>query len=234
MDPINVSNNFKQNFRSKLLLWYRKFGRDLPWRSTDDPYHILVSEIFLHQTQVKTVIPFFKQFLERFPTIYKLANANLEDVKAVTDGLGYKIRGQWLHNIAKTIVEKYTGAIPNSFEDLIALEGVGKYTAGAILSFAFKKRAPIVDTNVERIIRRVFGLGEELMNAKIEKTIWSIVDNLLPPENLKLDIFDFNQGIMDLGALICLPIPKCPICPLRTLCKRGKKFPRQQRLDEFR
>ena len=138
---IIILKAFKEEFCSKLLTWYRKFGRDLPWRKTDNPYHILVSEIFLHQTQVKTVIPFYNKFLTKFPSIYKLANANLEDVKAETDGLGYKIRGQWLHNIAKILVEKYQGIIPDSFDDLIALEGIGRYTAGAILSFAYKKRA---------------------------------------------------------------------------------------------
>jgi A/G-specific adenine glycosylase len=230
-----LSEGFRTQFRTNLLNWYREQGRKLPWRKEhNDPYKILVSEIFLHQTQVKTVLPVYKRFLERFPTFEALAQADLEGIKIITDSLGYKVRGKWLHNIAKTVMEEYDGRLPDTLDELMNLEGIGRYTAGAILSFAFKKRAPIVDTNVERIIRRVFALEEEPQNAATEKRIWRLTEELLPAEEESQDIFDFNQGIMDLGAMIChAQQPKCPSCPLRRLCARGKKFPRQRRLAEF-
>jgi A/G-specific adenine glycosylase len=130
-------------------------------------------------------------------------------------------------------MENYNGKLPETLEELMALDGIGRYTAGAILSFAFRKKAPIVDTNVERIIRRVFDLEDAPQKAATEKIIWKYAEALLPSEANPQDIFDFNQGIMDLGALICETLPRCPLCPLRTLCSRGKKYPRQKTLAEF-
>ena len=228
-----VIESFKIKFQTQLLSWYRTYGRDLPWRQTCDPYQILVSEIFLHQTQVKTVLPIYKRFLEEFPTFEALASAKLSEVKAITDPLGYKVRGKWLHTIAQAVMDKHGGTLPDTLEELMELDGVGRYTAGAILSFTFKKRVPIVDTNVERIIRRVFGLEESPQNATTERQIWQLAEELLPTEETPQDIFDFNQGIMYIGALICQTQATCPICPLRLLCTRGRKFPRQRVLEEF-
>ncbi len=230
-----LSERLKDKFRAQLLSWYHTHGRTLPWRQTNDPYHILVSEIFLHQTQVRTVLPVYEHFLQKFPSFETLAKADLPAVKAITDPLGYKVRGKWLLSIAKIVVDKHNGQLPSTLDELMALEGIGRYTAGAILSFAFKKRAPIVDTNVERIIRRVFDLEEAPKNASTEKQLWRIAEELLPSENRPQDIYDFNQAIMDLGAMICqTQNPKCSLCPLRLLCKRGKSFPRQTTLEEFK
>ncbi|MFQ5977592.1 MAG: A/G-specific adenine glycosylase [Candidatus Heimdallarchaeota archaeon] len=229
----SLSEEFKAQFQANLLNWYRLQGRDLEWRKDVTPYRILVSEVLLHQTQVKTVEPIYRRFLKKFLNLEILAKADLKDVKVITDPLGYKVRGKWLHNIAKTVMETHNGKLPDTLEELMALDGIGRYTAGAILSFAFRKRAPIVDTNVERIIRRVFGLEDAPQKAATEKIIWKYAEGLLPSEANPQDIFDFNQGIMDLGALICETQPKCPLCPLRLLCNRGKSFPRQKTLEEF-
>lgn len=233
MVPKSLSEEFKVQFRTSLLNWYRKQGRELEWRKSVTPYRILVSEVLLHQTQVKTVQPIYRRFLKKFPSFEVLAKADLKDVKTITDPLGYKVRGKWLHNIAKTVIENCYGKLPETLEELMELEGIGRYTAGAILSFAFRKKAPIVDTNVERIIRRVFDLENAPQKAATEKMIWEYADRLLPSEENPQDIFDFNQGVMDLGALICQIQPSCPICPLRTLCSRGKGYPRQKTLEEF-
>ncbi|MFX0185948.1 MAG: A/G-specific adenine glycosylase, partial [Candidatus Hodarchaeota archaeon] len=189
-------------FHLYLLEWFEREGRDLPWRRTRDPYKILVSEIMLQQTNVDIVIPIYNRFLNKFPTLQSLAHAPLKEVKSITDQLGYKRRGEYLRNIAKEIFFKKKGKFPSSLDDLLNLKGIGRYTAGAILSFAFEKEdktAAIVDVNVERVLGRVFGLWNWKKNAKLEKEIWELSETIITIGN----VWSINQGILDLGAIIC-------------------------------
>ncbi len=223
-----------ESFQKNLLTWYQVHQRDLPWRRPENmtPYRILVSEIMLHQTQVQTVIPVYEKFLEQFPTIDTLAQAPLEEIKAITDGLGYKVRGHWLKEIAKNIVEKRQGKIPQTLDELQKLPGVGRYTAGAILSFAFQHDAPIVDVNVERVLSRVFGANKTEFQspAKYQRLMWEFAHRVIPPQKG----FIFNQAIMDFGALICIArSPRCSVCPLRLICIYYKTQPQQLSIDQF-
>ncbi|CAB1128947.1 A/G-specific adenine glycosylase [Candidatus Hydrogenisulfobacillus filiaventi] len=207
-------------FRRELAAWYRRHGRDLPWRRTRDPYAILVSEVLLHQTQVRTVIPVYEAFLARFPTLDALAGAPLAEVKAITDPLGYKVRGRWLWEIARAVTARHGGRIPDSWEELLALPGVGRYTAGAVRSFAFGLRSPILDTNVERVLGRYFevpALGPGGRGAERRHHLWALAEAVLPEEGAD----QFNQALMDLGALICTARkPACLLCPVAGGCAR--------------
>ncbi len=210
-----VEKTLLHTFQSGIQEWYRREGRDLPWRHTTDPYHILVSEILLHQTTVKTVEPVYRQFLERFPTLEDLAQAALDEAKAITDPLGYKIRGQWLHDIAQVVVREFDGVFPNTLEGLLRLPGVGRYTAGAILSFAFGYDAPILDTNVNRLLGRYFGVDYKDPQADTKHQLWSIAEAVVPPGNAR----EFNNALMDMGALVCTARkPRCLLCPVANAC----------------
>lgn len=207
-----------KTFQTALLAWFKKYGRDLPWRKTRNPYHILVSELMLQQTQVARVEKdYYHQFLQQFPTIEVLARASEEEVIAAWQGLGYYNRAKNLHSIAKIIVIDYKGEFPSDHETLRNLPGIGPYTAGAILSFAFESDYPIVDTNVERIVKRVFLHNHKIkVPAQLDKTIWHISEKIL----LKGEAWTFNQAILDFGALICTAIkPKCSKCPMKSICK---------------
>lgn len=205
----------RQRFRRTLLEWYREHGRDLPWRTTDDPYHILVSEIMLQQTQVDRVLPKYHEWLDKYPSFEALASAPLDDVTKTWYPLGYNIRPRRLHSIAREAVEKYGGALPDDEETLLSFAGIGEYTAGAIRSFAFRQRAAILDTNVARVLFRVFvGHGDPKSHA-MKKRLWAISAALVPRRHT----FDFNQALMDFGAMTCVARkPKCPACPLRRMC----------------
>ena len=204
----------KRRFQNRLLKWYRQYGRDLPWRRTANPYKILVSEIMLQQTQVDRVIPKYHEFLEKYPTVSDLAAAKPEEVRKTWYPLGYNIRPLRLHSIACEAVERYGGNIPKKHDDLMSLKGIGRYTAGAVQSFAFNKDAPILDTNVMRVLHRVFvGPG----NPKTQKTLlWALAAETIP----KGKGYDFNQALMDFGAMICTARkPYCLLCPMREFCK---------------
>ncbi len=207
-------------FRSYLIDWFNQKGRKLPWRETRDPYKILISEIMLQQTNVDLVIPIYKKFLERFPTVERLSSASLSEVTKITDQLGYKRRGEYLHEIAKEIVFERKGNFPSTLEDLLTLKGIGRYTAGAILSFAFErtdKSAAIVDVNVERVLGRIFGLYNWSRNNALEKELWNLAEKIIEK---RTDIWILNQGILDLGAMVCTSQkPKCPICPMKEICE---------------
>ncbi|MDA8193930.1 MAG: A/G-specific adenine glycosylase [Thermaerobacter sp.] len=204
-------------FQDGILTWYQSFGRDLPWRHTRNPYHILVSEIMLHQTTVKTVIPVYLAFLDRFPTIRHVFDAPLDDVKRITDPLGYKIRGQWLHAIAGVVVRRYGGEWPDTMEGLLDLPGVGRYTAGAILSFAFGHDAPIVDTNVKRLLGRYFGVDYQDPRAETRHHLWALSEAVIPFGHGPT----FNQALLDMGAVICTARrPACLICPVAAACRQ--------------
>jgi A/G-specific adenine glycosylase len=206
----------RQRFRRRLLAWYHLNGRDLPWRRTDDPYHILVSEVMLQQTQVDRVLPKYHEWLEKYPSLEALAAAPEGDVSETWRPLGYNIRPRRLHAIARESVASYGGTLPSDHETLLSFKGIGAYTAGAIRSFAFRQRAAIVDTNVARVLFRVFvGAGDPKAHA-MKRHLWAVSEALVPRKN----VFDFNQGLMDLGATVCTSRgPRCGVCPMLKLCR---------------
>lgn len=205
----------RQWFRRRLLHWYRRHGRDLPWRETRDPYRILVSEVMLQQTQVDRVLPKYHEWLEKYPTLEALAAAPDEDVNKTWRPLGYNIRPRRLHAIARESVARYGGELPDDEASLRSFKGIGAYTAGAVLSFAFGQRAAILDTNVARVLFRVFvGAGDPKSHA-MRRHLWEVSRTVLPMRH----VFDFNQAMMDFGATLCTARkPRCSECPLRTGC----------------
>ncbi|HUS15858.1 MAG TPA: A/G-specific adenine glycosylase [Chloroflexia bacterium] len=213
----DVDPDLARALQRGLIGWYIANGRDLPWRRTTDPYAILVSEILLHQTQVATALPVYEAVVARWPSFAALAAAPLDEVKAVTDPLGYHIRGEWLHRIAGIVINELEGRLPDTLEGLLELPGIGRYTAGAILSFAFQQDAPIVDTNVERLLSRLFDLHAGRPPAALrQKRLWALAEALIPPGHGYL----FNQALMDFGAQVCTPYkPVCLFCPLRAHCQ---------------
>jgi len=206
----------RQWFRRRLLAWYRKYGRDLPWRETRDPYRILVSEVMLQQTQVDRVLPKYEEWLVRYPTFHALAEAPEAEVVKTWYPLGYNIRPRRLHAIAREAVTKFGGRLPDDEPTLRSFKGIGEYTAGAVLSFAFGKRAAILDTNVARVLFRVFiGRGQPHAHAT-ERHLWEISRSVLPQRH----VFDFNQALMDFGATVCRARkPECLMCPMRGKCR---------------
>src|SRR6478672_6989337 len=205
----------RRRFRQRLLTWYRRHGRDLPWRRTSDPYHILVSEMMLQQTQVDRVLPKYHEWLEKYPSLRALADAPEADVTETWRPLGYNIRPRRLHAIAKESMAKYGGELPGDQETLLSFKGIGAYTAGAVLSFAFGQRAAILDTNVARVLFRVFvGRGNPKAHA-MRRHLWAVSRTVLPHRH----VFDFNQALMDFGATLCTARrPRCLICPMRGSC----------------
>ncbi len=204
----------RRRFRRALLAWYDRHRRDLPWRRTRDPYHVLVSEIMLQQTQVERVVPKYHEFLARYPTLADLAAADIEEVRRVWRPLGYNVRPVHLHGIARESVARYGGTLPADDRALRALKGIGRYTAGAVRAFAFGHRAAILDTNVRRVLGRVFHGrdGRRLAAA----ALWRLAEALLPRGR----VYDFNQGLMDFGATWCTPrTPLCLPCPMRGFCR---------------
>ncbi len=200
--------------RSALLQWYRQSGRDLPWRQTQDPYAIWVSEIMLQQTQVKTVIPYYQRWLAQFPTLEALAAADQQQVLKLWQGLGYYARARRLHQAAQEIVQNCGGVFPDRLEALLQLPGIGRTTAGGILSAAFNQPHPILDGNVQRVLARLYGLAVPPQRAMRQLWQWSeqLLDQQWPRE--------FNQALMDLGATVCLPrVPTCEVCPWIAHCQ---------------
>ena len=211
----------------QLLDWYQKDHRDLPWRRTKDPYKIWVSEIMLQQTQVATVIPYYKKWLSRFPTLESLARAPQAEVMKHWAGLGYYRRVRMLHEAAKTLCKINEGKIPETAEGLLKLPGVGRYTAGAIASIAFGEKAPVLDGNVIRILTRIYAIPSDIGSSKTIANLWKVSESLLPEKNPG----DFNQAMMELGATVCFAeSPRCALCPVNRLCrahaqKRETHFP---------
>jgi A/G-specific adenine glycosylase len=202
-------------FQRTLLRWYARHGRDLPWRQTQNPYHILVSEVMLHQTQVDRVLPKYHEFLNAYPTFEALAAAPLDQVKRLWRPLGYNFRPGRLLRIAQQVVTESGGRLPDTLEGLTALRGIGRYTAGAILSFAFHKDAPIVDTNVRRLLRRVFAISGDPMRAPANQQIWGLAQAAIPAGQAH----KFNSALLDFGALICTArAPACATCVLGDFC----------------
>lgn len=207
-------------FRRRLLRWFRRHGRDLPWRRTRDPYAILVSEFMLQQTQVSRVESYWPRFLARFPTVGALARARPAAVRESWAGLGYYRRAANLHQLARTVRDEHDGRIPESPDALLRLPGVGRYTAGAVASFAFERAEPAVDTNVARVLRRAF--HPRARGAKGERRLWDTAAALHVRNGRSA--WAFNQAIMELGALICTArVARCERCPVRAACKTGRK-----------
>jgi A/G-specific adenine glycosylase len=213
--PLPASGE-RRRFRRRLLTWYRRHGRDLPWRNTGDPYRILVSEIMLQQTQVDRVLPKYAEWIDRFPTLQALAAAPEEEVTRAWYPLGYNIRPKRLQSIAREAVARYGGELPSDRETLLTFKGIGAYTAGAIRSFAFRQRAAILDTNVARVLFRVFVAIGDPKSHGMKRRLWSLSETLVPSR----DVFDFNQALMDLGAMVCIARnPKCLVCPMARDCR---------------
>ncbi|MFO1464191.1 MAG: A/G-specific adenine glycosylase [bacterium] len=206
---------FQAEFRRRLLQWYRKYKRDLPWRRSRDPYAIWVSEIMLQQTQVATVIPYFERFLKTFPTLRALAQAPEEAVLAQWAGLGYYRRAKLLHRGAQEVVARHGGRVPDQAESLQSLPGIGAYTAGAIASIAFQRAVPLVDGNVVRVLARVFRRQGHAKDPRLQKELWALAAGLVDPRHPG----DFNQALMELGATVCrVALPSCDRCPLQDPC----------------
>lgn len=209
-------------FRRTLSRWFSENARDLPWRKTNDPYRIMVSEILLQQTQVKRVIEVYDDFLIEFPTIETVAAARLEDVRRITDPLGYKIRGSWIKQIADDAVNERKGRLPNTVEGLLALPGIGRYTAGAIMTFAYQVPTPILDTNISRVLGRWFArdLPQQDSPSLRNQRLWALSESLLPKgKRYGKTGWTINQALMDFGALQCKArLPSCDGCQFRRRC----------------
>ncbi|HUH25231.1 MAG TPA: A/G-specific adenine glycosylase [Flavobacterium sp.] len=204
------------NFTENLLYWYGKNKRNLPWRTTKNPYYIWLSEVILQQTRVEQGLPYYQAFIQNFPTLKDLAFASEDDVLKLWQGLGYYSRARNLHHTAKTIYFELNDQFPTHYNEIIKLKGIGPYTAAAIASFAFKEPVGVVDGNVFRVLARYFGIYDDIATAKTRTIFQKIVNELISTEHPDL----FNHAIMDLGATICLPNnnPKCLECPLQNGC----------------
>ncbi len=203
-------------FRKQLLGWFRQFQRDLPWRRTKDPYRIWLSEIMLQQTRVAAVIPYYERFLERFPDVHALAEAPQEEVLRLWSGLGYYSRGRNLQRAARQIVAKHDGAFPQTEQEVLALPGIGSYTAAAILSIAFGAKHAVLDGNVARVLARLGAIQGDLRDAQRWQALQKSADDLLDSKSPS----DWNQGMMELGAMICTPrSPQCLLCPVSKFCQ---------------
>ncbi len=199
----------------RLLTWGHQHARPFPWRVNRDPYVVWVSETMLQQTQIQTVIPYLQRWLERFPTVEALARASLEEVLKVWEGLGYYARARHLHQAAQIILRDHGGRIPADREALLALPGIGPYTAGAILSLAYGKDEPILDGNARRVLSRVFGVEGDPRRATVERQLWELARAILIPGQAR----DINEALMDLGREVCTPrAPQCTVCPLAEIC----------------
>ena len=210
-----LDSKWKQSFRQRLRRWYGKHRRELPWRKTRDPYAVWVSEIMLQQTQVETVRPYFERFMSAFPTVTALAEVKQEEVLRLWEGLGYYRRARQMHDAARKIAVELDGVFPQTVAALQQLPGVGRYTAGAIVSIAFDQPAPILEANTIRLLSRVLGYRKDPTKTPGQKLLWAMAGEILPRKN----VADFNQALMELGSLVCRPSsPICDDCPIQTQC----------------
>lgn len=217
------STEVAREFSRRLRRWFRRHGRDLPWRRSRDPYHILVSELMLQQTQVSRVVGYYREFLERFPTLDDVARARPAAVKEAWAGLGYYARARNLHRLARQVSADNGGqGIPAHPGELRRLPGVGAYTAGAVASFAWERRAPLVDTNVARVLRRVFAPRLQPKSAAGQRRLWQLAESVLPRTGRAS--WTHNQALMELGALVCTArVMRCDACPVCSLCRTGSR-----------
>ncbi|QHG92569.1 A/G-specific adenine glycosylase [Coxiella endosymbiont of Amblyomma sculptum] len=204
-----------QKFAQLVLYWFKYYGRhDLPWKKDTTPYRVWISEVMLQQTRVTTVIPYFERFVQQFPTLKILSVADVDEVLIYWSGLGYYARAHNLHRTAQIIYKQYHGKFPTTIEKLTALPGIGRSTAGAILSFGMHRYAVLLDSNVKRVLSRYFDLNVLPKNANGINLLWSLAKKCTPQKHC----WDYNQAIMDLGAIVCTRVPKCLICPLQDSC----------------
>lgn len=211
----NIKQIDRRRLQSDLVSWFEREKRDLPWRRSKDPYNIWVSEIMLQQTKVDTVIPYYERFLEKFPTMESFASADDESVLKIWEGLGYYSRVRNLHSAIKEVVENYNSQVPDTREEISKLRGIGPYTAGAILSIAYGKPEHAVDGNVMRVLSRILRIEQDIAKPATRKTFEQAVSELIDHDNPS----SFNQGLMELGALVCTPTsPSCLLCPVREHC----------------
>ena len=221
---------WRRRFRRRLRSWYAKHARNLPWRGLHDPYAIWVSEIMLQQTQVATVEGYFERFMQAFPTIEALAAADEHDVLRLWEGLGYYRRARQLHRAAKIVFEQHGGEFPRDARDAARLPGVGRYTAGAVLSIAFDAREPILEANTVRLFSRLLGYGGDPASVEGRELLWAMAALLLP----RRDVGTLNQAMMELGARVCLPRrPPCDACPVASLCE-ANSLAAQSRIPRFK
>lgn len=204
-------------FQNTILAWFDQFGRkNLPWQQQINPYRVWLSEVMLQQTQVTTVIPYFLRFIEHFPDINALATASIDEVLALWSGLGYYARARNLHRSAQKVMEKFLGQFPDNLESLLELPGVGRSTAGAILSIAFEQSAPILDGNVKRVLLRFHAINKWAGDAKVQQELWQLAEAYTPTQRNR----DYTQAMMDLGATVCTRSqPSCEQCPLKKNCQ---------------
>jgi len=202
-----------KRLQQQILEWFQKNARDLPWRRTYDPYHIWISEIMLQQTQMERVVEYFSRWILRFPDIVSITRANEEEVLKLWEGLGYYTRARNIIRSAQILLADYNGELPAEHDLLLKLPGIGKYTAGAIMSIAFNKEYPLVDANIERVFARMFNLAEPVKNKNTHSFTWQKARELIPEGRAR----EFNQALMELGALVCVARnPRCKICPIKT------------------
>ena len=240
IDLSHLDSRAKTSLRRKLLKWFDANQRDLPWRKNKTAYRIWVSEIMLQQTQVVTVIAYYKRFLKRFPTVKKLAAAKESEILKLWEGLGYYRRARQLHAAAKVVVEQHGGKFPTDFDDVLALAGIGRYTAGAILSISGDQRLPILEGNTIRVFSRLMLLDGDTTSRESQNSLWAFSEGLLPRKRAG----DFNQALMELGSEICKRRnPLCTDCPVRLHCAarahhrqadipRPKKPPKYEEISE--
>jgi A/G-specific adenine glycosylase len=212
-----------RDFSRRLRAWFLRHHRDLPWRRTRDPYQVLVSELMLQQTQVSRVLEFYPRFLERFPTVHHLARATPKRVRESWEGLGYYARARNLHALARHVTKNGgAGALPEHPDQLRLLPGIGAYTAGAVSSFAYERRAALVDTNVARVLNRAFAPTLDPKRPRDLTRLWAIAERMLPRTGKATWVH--NQALMELGALVCTArVARCEACPVRPVCKTGRK-----------
>jgi A/G-specific adenine glycosylase len=220
-----VEKENAHRFGRLLRRWFRANGRDLPWRRTRDPYRILVSELMLQQTQVSRVVTYYDEFLETFPTLHDVARARPKRVMEAWAGLGYYARARNLHALARRVTDygrDVSAKLPADVEALRALPGIGAYTAGAVSSFAYERRAELVDTNVARVLKRAFAPHVDLKSGRGQKEIWRIARELLPRTGAAT--WTHNQALMELGALVCTArVARCASCPVRAVCTTARQ-----------
>ena len=207
-------------FATSVVRWQRAHGRsELPWQNTRDPYRVWLSEVMLQQTQVSTVLGYFDRFLARFPTVAELAAAGEDEVFGLWSGLGYYSRARNMHRCAQEVMARFGGAFPRRSEDLETLPGIGRSTAAAIAAFCFGERVAILDGNVKRVLTRVLGIDADLSSGANERALWGMATELLPPASERGAIESYTQGLMDLGATVCMPRkPNCLLCPVNDIC----------------
>ena len=209
------SEDHHEHFQNGLIAWYQSVKREMPWRETDDPYRIWVSEVMLQQTRVDQARPYYERFVEAFPTVEALAEADRDAVLQLWEGLGYYSRARYLHEAAQQVVDEHDGQVPDTYDAIRELQGIGPYTAAAVLSIAYGKPHAVLDGNVTRVLTRAFAVDKDATSSRTKRQLRELANDLIDPDRPAA----FNQALMELGALVCTPrTPACDECPLQPVC----------------